>query len=192
MVALSLDPSKPQVAPRSDFDEFRKSAYPIHIGSSLTEIDADKAQIAFRSARRHDKVLFDIDSNGGQLKHTSRLLTVIYELLDLGIDVRVLVGDKCFSVAMSVLMFFPAEARYCRPNSSFMIHSIHFGDNEIEMSPQIQRFVKKKNKLFFLNLIPASTRITKESLREVLDSREDVFITASEALELGIVSAIID
>ncbi len=192
MVALRLDPSKPQVAPRSDFAEFRRLAYPIHIGSDLSEIDADKAQIAFRSARRHDKVLFEIDSNGGQLKHTNRLLAVIYELLDLGIDVRVLVGEKCFSVAMSVLMFFPAEARYCRPTSSFMIHSIHFGDHEIEMSPKIQRFVKRKNKLFFLDLISASTRISKESLREVLDSGEDVFISASEALELGIVSAIIN
>ncbi|GAC1371003.1 MAG: hypothetical protein NVSMB39_4410 [Candidatus Saccharimonadales bacterium] len=191
MAKLRLAPNKPRVEPRPDFEAFKATAFPISIGSNLKEIDAIKAQKSYITARHHDTILFTIDSNGGHLEYVGLIIEVIYDLMDSGIDVRVIAEDKRYSIAMSIFISFPPAARYCGPQTKFMIHSVHFGANQPELTPEGREFVADRNRLYILDPVVAGTRIARESLQAVLDSGEDLFIPASEALQLRIVSAII-
>lgn len=191
MKPLVVDPSKPIVAPRPEFMAFRAVAFRVPIGSDLDENTAISAKRIYDVAVRHAEVLFEIDSDGGLVEYLGVIVEVIYDLIESGVDVRALVYDKCYSAAMTLLMIFPAAARYCQPQSKFMIHSAHFGPGSPKLTPEGQMYVAEQNRLYILDPIVASTRITRRSLQAALNTGSDLFISAPEALELGIVSAII-
>jgi ATP-dependent protease ClpP protease subunit len=117
---LRADPHKPHVAALPDFDEFRREAFTIEIGSNLKKIDWMKARQAYRQARHRDKVLLTVDSNGGFIEYTSQINEIIYDLMDSEVDVRILATGKCYSAAMSIFTILPAERRYCISGTVFM------------------------------------------------------------------------
>lgn len=94
-------------------------------------------------------------------------------------------------MSAGVMVFLGGSKRYCYPHTTFMIHSVHSGtwgklkeleDNVIE--------TKRVNEIYF-NAIVSNTKITRQQLDDIQEKKQDWFITADEALKLGIVDKII-
>ena len=76
-------------------------------------------------------------------------------------------------------------------NTTFMIHEISSG--AIGKLADLEESVdetKRLNKVLF-DIIEKETKITKEQLEEVYIKKQDWFLTAEEALELGLITEII-
>ena len=196
MTQLRIDPSKPRVDPLPFFAAFEAAAFVIPIGSDLGENDARMAKEIYARASRYSNVLFAINSDGGDPRQIGLINELILDLMDTkiqdnNIDVRAVVRNKCFSAAMTIFMTFPASARYCSYVSRFLIHSVHFGRDAPKLNPDEMRQLSFINRHYVIDAISENTLISQESLQEVVDAGKDIYISAPEALELGIVSAIV-
>lgn len=95
------------------------------------------------------------------------------------------------SMGISVLLAVPLEARSASRNTTFMIHQVlsaMFGkvadlENRLDESKRIQAII--------WDTIAKNTRITREQLQDCYDHKRDWYISAEEALELGLISKIV-
>lgn len=94
-------------------------------------------------------------------------------------------------MSMGIIIALAAKVRKAHKNTTFMIHQASgqtWGTiTDMEESMEEKRRV---NDMIF-NIIRQKTRIPEEKLNEVLNYKRDWFITAEEALELGIITEII-
>lgn len=94
-------------------------------------------------------------------------------------------------MSMGVIVALGAKIRKAFRNTTFMIHQVSgvsFGSLR-EMEDSVAEAARINQMLF--NIIKSNTRITEEQLNEVLQMKKDWFITAEEALKLGIITEII-
>lgn len=94
-------------------------------------------------------------------------------------------------MSMGIIIALAAKVRKAQKNTTFMIHQASgqtWGTiTDMEESMEEKRRV---NDMIF-SIIRQKTRIPEEKLNEVLNYKRDWFITAEEALELGIITEII-
>ena len=99
------------------------------------------------------------------------------------------------SSALAVLLSVPLEFRYCTSKTKFVIHSSRFSTEDgfiiTDLSAKQISDIRVANARQCEYLLSGS-QIAKPSLLPVMDTYEDIVIRAKEALELGLVSAIID
>lgn len=94
-------------------------------------------------------------------------------------------------MSMGIIIALAGKVRKAHKNTTFMIHQASgqtWGTiTDMEESMEEKRRV---NETIF-NIIKQKTRIPEEKLDEVMNYKRDWFITAEEALELGIITEII-
>lgn len=94
-------------------------------------------------------------------------------------------------MSMGIIIALAGKVRKAHKNTTFMIHQASgqtWGTiTDMEESMEEKRRV---NEAIF-NIIKQKTRIPEEKLDEVMNYKRDWFITAEEALELGIITEII-
>ena len=91
-------------------------------------------------------------------------------------------------MSMGVIVALGAKVRKGYRNTTFMIHQVSglsFGTLR-EMEDTVVE-ASRINEILF-NIIKSKTKVTEEQLNEVLQKKKDWFITATEALELGILT----
>lgn len=94
-------------------------------------------------------------------------------------------------MSMGVIVALGAEVRKAYRNTTFMIHQLSglsFGTLR-EMEDSVAEASRINEMLF--NIIKYKTLVTEEQLNEVLQQKKDWFLTAEEALRLGILTDII-
>ena len=94
-------------------------------------------------------------------------------------------------MSMGVIVALGAEVRKAYRNTTFMIHQLSglsFGTLR-EMEDSVAEASRINEMLF--NIIKSKTLVTEEQLNEVLQQKKDWFLTAEEALRLGILTDII-
>ena len=94
-------------------------------------------------------------------------------------------------MSMGVIVALGAEVRKAYRNTTFMIHQLSglsFGTLR-EMEDSVAEASRINEMLF--NIIKSKTLVTEEQLNEVLQQKKDGFLTAEEALRLGILTDII-
>ena len=94
-------------------------------------------------------------------------------------------------MSMGVIVALGAEVRKAYRNTTFMIHQVSglsFGTLR-EMEDSVAEASRINEMLF--NIIKSKTLVTEEQLNEVLQQKKDWFLTAEEALRLGILTDII-
>lgn len=94
-------------------------------------------------------------------------------------------------MSMGIIVALGAKVRKGYRNTTFMIHQvsgISFGTLR-EMEDTVAEAGRVNAMLF--SIIRSKTKVSKERLDEVLQQKKDWFLTAEEALELGILTEII-
>jgi len=84
-----------------------------------------------------------------------------------------------------ILMAVPVEGRYALPGSEFMIHAARSGN--AGKRNKRTRAVDKE----YAQLIAENTRVNPDDLKKLMGSGRDRYLGVNEALELGIVGAVI-
>jgi len=103
--------------------------------------------------------------------------------------VEVICAGKIMS--MGVIVTLGAKVRKAYRNTTFMIHQVSglsFGTLR-DMEDSIAE-TSRINEILF-SMILSKTKVTEEQLNEILQMKKDLFLTAEEALNLGILTEII-
>ena len=103
------------------------------------------------------------------------------------------VDITCFGkiMSMGIIILLASKNRKAYRNTTFMIHEISSG--AIGKLADLEESVdeaKRLNKVLF-DIIEKETKITKSQLEKIYNKKQDWFITAEEALKLGIITEII-
>lgn len=103
------------------------------------------------------------------------------------------VDITCFGkiMSMGIIILLASKNRKAYRNTTFMIHEISSG--AIGKLADLEESVdeaKRLNKVLF-DIIEKETKITKAQLEEIYNKKQDWFLTAEEALKLGIITEII-
>ena len=91
-------------------------------------------------------------------------------------------------MSMGVIVALGAKVRKAYRNTTFMIHQVSglsFGTLR-EMEETVAE-TSRINEILF-NIIKSKTKVTEDQLNEVLQKKKDWFMTAEEALSLGILT----
>ena len=103
------------------------------------------------------------------------------------------VDITCFGkiMSMGIVILLAAKNRKAYRNTTFMIHELSGGviGKIADMEESIDESKRINNILF--DIIEKETNITKSKLMDIYERKKDWFITADEALELGIITEII-
>ena len=94
-------------------------------------------------------------------------------------------------MSMGIIVALGAKVRKGYRNTTFMIHQVSgvsFGTLR-DMEETVAEVSRINDMLF--NVIKSKTKVTEERLNQVIRQKQDWFITAEEALELGILTEII-
>ena len=94
-------------------------------------------------------------------------------------------------MSMGIIVALGAEVRKAYRNTTFMIHQvsgISFGTLR-EMEDTVAE-ASRINEILF-NIIKSKTKVTEDQLNEVLQKKKDWFMTAEEAMELGILTELL-
>lgn len=103
------------------------------------------------------------------------------------------VDVTCFGkiMSMGIIILLASKNRKAYRNTTFMIHEISSG--AIGKLADLEESVdeaKRLNKVLF-DIIEKETKIKKSQLEEIYNKKQDWFITAEDALKLGIITEII-
>lgn len=103
------------------------------------------------------------------------------------------VDITCFGkiMSMGIVILLAANNRKAYRNTTFMIHELSGGfiGKIADMEESVDESKRINNILF--DIIEKETNITKSKLMDIYERKKDWFITADEALELGIITEII-
>ena len=94
-------------------------------------------------------------------------------------------------MSMGVVVTLAAKVRKAHANTTFMIHQaagLLFG-NVQEMEESLEE-IRRINDILF-GIITSKTSIKQETLNELIEHKRDWYLTAQQALELGIITEII-
>ena len=94
-------------------------------------------------------------------------------------------------MSMGVIVALGAKVRKAYRNTTFMIHQVSglsFGTLR-EMEDTVAEASRINDVLF--NIIKSKTKVTEDQLNEVLQKKKDWFITAEDALNLGILTELV-
>jgi ATP-dependent protease ClpP protease subunit len=112
-------------------------------------------------------------------------------------DVCVLVIGPCQSSGVPFIMAVPVEKRWATRNSRFAIHPCQSitRDGQItepeRLSPGVRADLKHANSAWVIDLLSRNNAIDRDFLMEVVEGDHDVFFSAEEALEHGVIGGII-
>lgn len=103
------------------------------------------------------------------------------------------VDITCFGKIMSIgiIILLSSKTRKAYRNTTFMIHELSSGviGKVADMEESIDE-AKRLNKVLF-DIIKKETKISKSLLDDIYNKKKDLFLTAEEALELGLITEII-
>ena len=94
-------------------------------------------------------------------------------------------------MSMGIIVALGARVRKAYPNTTFMIHQVQglsIGSLR-EMEDTVAEASRINSMLF--RIIVDKTKVTKEQLDEVVKKKKDWFLSAEEALQLGILTEIL-
>lgn len=131
-------------------------------------------------------ISFYLSTNGGSCYDGLALYDTINASHTL---VEIICSGKIMS--MGIVVTLAAKVRKAYRNTTFMIHpSSGMAIGQLrEMEDGVEE-VRRMNEMIF-GIIRERTKITEQQLKEVVDYKRDWYMTASEALDLGLITEII-
>lgn len=106
-----------------------------------------------------------------------------------GTPVEIICTGKIMS--MGVIVALGAKVRKAYRNTTFMIHQVSgLSIGTLREMEDTVAEASRINEILF-NIIKSKTKVTQDQLDEVIQKKKDWFLTAEEALEMGLLTSII-
>lgn len=164
---------------------------------SISENISDKmaselsALLLYFDNESHEELIeIYMHSNGG----AATGLVNIYDVMQMiSAPIKTVCIGKCYSAAAVLLAAGTKGERYAFKNSSIMIHGIQVGfpiiGHDMTASKNYLEFLDENNDII-MKMLAKHTGHTLKKVKE--DCKQDVYMTAKEALNYGIIDYIID
>lgn len=171
------------------FEELNQGILRIHNKIGDWELIEIQGRITYLKSLKTEQLTISINSPGGQIADSF----AIYDYLkSCGLKTTAIVeGVAASAAAMIVLQ--AMDNRYSRPNSRFLLHEPRlFSFLEVQKTTDTQDRAKEMTILSEMVYDVLSSRCgkTKEELKKLIERRE-VWMSAKEALEFGLIDKII-
>jgi len=152
-----------------------------------TAKNAVKSILDFQQENPKKDILLVINSYGGVVDDFIAIHDVIRHMVIC--DVATICIGKAMSAGQMLLISGAKGKRFILPNSRVLIHSL--SSETWGTLPEMQNEIREseRQQKILDSLIIKYTKITKKKLAELM--AKDSYITAQEALEMGIVDAIV-
>lgn len=137
-----------------------------------------------------DKIITIIcNCYGGSVIHGNAIIGLIEFLKSENYKIIALVEGFCYSMAFDIVICCSERIGY--PLSQYMIHQTQLG-NHGELA-ELERDVNFNKKMWeqSIQYYTKYTKLTRERLEEIYKCKENYFMLADEALELGVIDKII-
>lgn len=127
-----------------------------------------------------------LDTNGGEFYRGMGLVNTIESSAT---DVHSYVYG--LAASMGVILSSVCQKRFAHKRAHYMIHSVSAGTfgSLTHMEENVEQYKKIQSMLD--DIIIENSNIKKEKLKDVVERKQDWFITGEEALELGLVDELI-
>lgn len=134
------------------------------------------------------KIILHLNTPGGVCYDGFSLYSYIKNL---NRPVEIVCSGLVASMGIPILLSVPLEYRTAYKDTTFMIHQVSsFACGMCaDLDEQVDEAKRIHNQIF--NIIAANTKISKEQLDECYNNRKNWFMSADEALEVGLISKII-
>ena len=132
-----------------------------------------------------------LNSVGGTCYSGFSLYDNIKNLNNTHCKTNIIASGCVMSMGVIILLSVPFEQRVCTKNTTFLIHQasgFSIGKTA-EMEEQLKETKRLTDRCF--DIISENTDISKKTLKENYDKKEDWFLTADDALKLKLISQII-
>lgn len=164
----------------------------LFVSEDVTDVLAAQlsAMLLYLDNEDHERPIeMYIHSNGGAVTGLSN----IYDVMQMvHAPIKTVCIGKCYSAGAVMLAAGTKGHRYAFKNSSVMIHGIQFGfpipGHDVTASKNYFDFIKNNNDNI-MKILATHTGHPLEKLKQ--DCREDVWLTAEQAKEYGIVDHVI-
>lgn len=135
-----------------------------------------------------DEIEIYINSNGGEV---TSLLPMVDLIDTIKKPVKTIVLGKAYSCGALLLLCGHKGKRAAYKNSEILLHEVAGGTiaKSSQMVHDVER-IKRFNALA-VKFIRERTRMSEIQISRFMDSNQDIFITAKEALEYGIIDEIV-
>jgi ATP-dependent Clp endopeptidase proteolytic subunit ClpP len=132
-----------------------------------------------------------ITSPGGDCYDAFAIYDAIKDLSSSGVKVIAIVEGWAASAAAMILLQ-AADERYCRPSTRFLLHEVRRWAFAEEKASELQDEVKEINVItnMILEILSKKCNRSKEEVKKLIERRE-VWMSAEEALEWGLVDQIV-
>lgn len=150
------------------------------IGTGADQISGDKFWRALQACKDRDVLQIHFDSPGGAVAHQKQIIDFLKTCGAQSVGINV---GECCSAALAI--FLNCTHRFATPGAVFMIHSTRSADPARPMSEDDRRAANKK----IVKLLRKKTRLTKGQAKRAVEN--ELYLTAAEARELGIIDNIV-
>jgi ATP-dependent Clp protease protease subunit len=156
---------------------------------SLNEKGESEILFKLEKIDRTSTVYVYINSGGGDLYSAFSIIDSIKFFSKKSIGIVI---GRCYSAAVDILL--SLDRRFCTPSSSLMIHesSLSFGDSyEFTSRLNDDIVLQKKVEDERIKTVLKKTLIDKETLMSYIEKKKDMYFSASESVEWGLVESIV-
>ena len=129
-----------------------------------------------------------LTTNGGDTDEAFAIYDIIKHTRT---QVDIYAIGRCYSAGFIILLAGNIKLAY--PNTSFMLHELSYDPQDNCLTTQeyyTQEFRKTQEKIN--RIVSQNTNISQEKLKEYFEKGKDWFMSAEEALDLGVIDKIID
>jgi len=160
--------------------------FPITFGASSVLLDS---LARMRSIGIKD-VTFTLDSPGGEAYESIAMYDIISAMPKDGMSTRMITLGACASAAVMIVLQ-GAQERLCLPNSRFLLHELRRAGIVHETASQMDEQTREIKRIqdCILDILSKRTGKTVKDIRKTI-SRKDVWMSAQEAIEYGLVDRI--
>lgn len=156
--------------------------------------DPDSAERVCKELVEHldageTEVVISIDSNGGYVSSLEAIITTIEYCREKGMKVNTYNAKKAFSCGVMLLSF--GDKRFMHPNAASMIHDVgvsEFGGGKVRDLEKRVRELREFNEVW-MKWLSKNMGISRKKLEKLVDG-QDLFLTARESKELGVIDEI--
>lgn len=173
-----------------------EAGYISHTVNNFGDEDVEALRTALRNALtlKQDLLVITVNSGGGSVHNGLAMLDILHAYNQ---DLSIIMKAEGLVASMGAfLLVAGSDTRVCSPNTTFMLHEVShaiMGTNaHIKATAQHTDYLNKRLDKLLIDAVhtTAPEPLTQELLEERIRHEQDWYLTAEDALRMGLVDAV--